>query len=269
MLFQASHDAFHIPCRRRADGREVLLFNIGLTEPHDGLDGRVVNGCLMLPHDRLPNGEHALMGSVLFREALAQHRAAVVDVHDVHGSVSDVAEHVGALEAVQLRRDGGIALGKYVRVGKRHMVLHAVEGEVGGLVLEQVFTKRLLLLADPGQWQSDRQVDAGGGQPTELQFPGDGSERQDVVIGIVDLAGQEGLVFLADDVILALVHQHIVGKDRFCVVCRHAGLKVPVRCLYATIAVVDGDDDVSHGIYLVFLINSAVTAARLRSRLAR
>ena len=134
--------------------------------------------------------------------------------------------------------------------------------------MKQVFLERLLLLPYPGQRQSDRQVDVGSGHVSELQLSGDGGQRQDVVVGIVDLAGQEGLVLLTNDVILALIYQHIVGKYGFPVVSRHAGLEVPMRCLYAAIAMVDGDDDAFHEMSLVSLIILAVTAAYLRGRFA-
>ena len=98
------------------------------------------------------------------------------------------------------------------------MILHTIEGEVGGLVLKQVFLERLLLLPYPGQRQSDRQVDAGGGRATKFQLSCDGGQRQNIVVWIVDLAGQEGLVLLADDVIPALINQHVVGENGLLVV---------------------------------------------------
>ena len=88
--------------------------------------------------------------------------------------------------------------------------------------MKKVFAVCLLLLTNPGQRQAHRQVDAGGGQPTELQFAGDGGQRKDVVVGIVDLAGQEGLVVFADDVISVPIHQHVVGEDGLPVADRQA-----------------------------------------------
>ena len=94
--------------------------------------------------------EHALVGAVLLREALIHDGAPVLNGHDVHGAVADVAEHVHALELFEHRHDGGESLRVHVCADDIDVVFDAAPDETHIVVLEQIGPEALALGFHPG-----------------------------------------------------------------------------------------------------------------------
>ena len=108
--------------------------------------------------------------------AAAQNRPALVDIHDVHGAVADVAEHICSSELPQTPGDGGKALREDIHSGKLHMVVRAPEGKIYAVILQEVCTESVLLFTDPCEGQPRRNMHAGGGDMADAQLPPDGGE---------------------------------------------------------------------------------------------
>ena len=130
----------------------------------------IVHGNSVFPHQLLAGSQHALMSAELLGIAFAGNGLAIIDVHDVHRSVADVAEHVHAAKLPQPIRHGGKALREHIGSGKLCMIALASEGKVCLLVLEQIGFESLLLFADPSEGQPCREMDAGAGQPAQVQL---------------------------------------------------------------------------------------------------
>lgn len=158
----------------------------------------------------LPRLQHALVSAVLLREALLQRRLAVVNRHDNHGAVADVAQHVRPGEFPQFGNDGGIALRVHVHANQIDMVVDAAPVEIYMPILRQIGAEPLALVADPRQRQSDRQMNSRRGQLIAPKLLPDARQRQQVVILIADLIERELPMPRTDDVILAIVHQHVL-----------------------------------------------------------
>ena len=205
MLPQSAHDAGHILPGDFLDHRQVFFTDIRGTVPEHIVDHIIIDGRTKLPHELLPDGQHALVGSILLRIAFLRIGFPIADGHNVHGAIADIAEHGRALEFRQLIRHSREALREDVAADNPDAVGSAIEAELHVLPLDQVFAEALFLLRYPGQGQSDSQMDIGAGHMRQLNLSGDGSQRQDIVVLIRHLVRDEFLVFLADAVPLAVV----------------------------------------------------------------
>ena len=139
----------------------VFFADIRFAVPERIVDHIIIDGCAELPHELLPDGQHALVGSVFLRVAFLWIGFPVADGHDVHGTIADVTEHGRALEFRQLIRISREALREDVAADNPDAVGSAIKAELHVLPLDQVFAEAVLLLRYPGQGQPDSQVDIG------------------------------------------------------------------------------------------------------------
>ena len=242
MLAQFAHDFRRIVRRGFADDLHIFGRNIGRALAHHLLDGHVRHRSPAEPRQGLPRLQHALVSAVLLREALLQHRLAVVNRHDNHGAVADVAQHVRPGEFPQFGNDGGIALRVHVHANQIDMVVDAAPVEIYMPILRQIGAEPLALVADPRQRQSDRQMNSRRGQLIAPKLLPDARQRQQVVILIADLIERELPMPRTDDVILAIVHQHVLRVRRFSLAASNARRKNAVRRLDVPVAVIQPDD---------------------------
>lgn len=130
-----------------------------------------------LLHQIFTHCKHTLVGAVLFGEAFFRRRTALVDIHNIHGSVADVKEHIDSLEFSQAVSNSREALRENVCTDKINVIVSTLEIEIGAFVLKQICLKTVLLLGYPGQGQSRRKVNTGRGQPADIQFSGNGGKN--------------------------------------------------------------------------------------------
>ena len=156
--------------------------------------------------------------------------------------MADVTEHGCALEFCQLVRNSREALREDVAADNPDVVGSAIEAEFHVFPLDQVFAEAIFLLRYPGQGQSDSQVDVGDGQMRQLQLPGDGGKRQDVIVLIRHLVRDEFLVFLADAVPLAVVLKRSDDEVWLFVIGGHTCPEAGVGRLDVSVAMVDPND---------------------------
>ena len=60
---------------------------------------------VMFPHKSFLDGKHTLLNTILFRKHLAQIHIAVQGSQDVHGAVTNIAEHITSGEVVDNGRN--------------------------------------------------------------------------------------------------------------------------------------------------------------------
>ena len=123
------------------------------------------------------------------------------------------------------------------------MIFHATERKVNAFVLRQIRLKAVLLLGHPGQGKSCRKVDTGRGQSADIQLSGNGGEGEDIVVIVGHLVGDKFLVFLANQVILALINKQITLEGRLFVIGCDTGFEAAVGSLDIAVAMVDADDN--------------------------
>ena len=122
------------------------------------------------------------------------------------------------------------------------MVIDAAPVEIYMPILRQIGTELLSLVADPRQRQSNRQMNRRRRQLIAPQLLPDARQRQQVVILIADLIERELPMPRTDDVILAIVHQHVLRVRRFSLAASNARRKNAVRRLDVPVAVIQPDD---------------------------
>ena len=136
----------------------------------------VVQHFAELPQHALPDSQHTLVCPELLHIALVGNRTALVDIHDIHGAVADVAEHIRSCKVPKICCNGGKALREDVRACKLHMVVHASESEVRRFLLQKIRPESVLLFADPCEGQTCGKMDAGRGKMANVQLPSDGGK---------------------------------------------------------------------------------------------
>ena len=87
-----------------------------------------------------------------------------------------------------------------------------------------------------------REMGFAGVEIYNVFFPGDGGERQQIVVLVVRLDRAVLLVPFADEVILAGIDQHIPGEQRFGIISGNSGAKTVVCGFDVAVARVHGND---------------------------
>lgn len=243
MLPQPAKDAGHIFRCGFPDGSQVAAGNVRLAVAKDALNGGVVQHFAELPQHALPDSQHTLVCPELLHIALVGNRTALVDIHDIHGAVADVAEHIRSCKVPKICCNGGKALREDVRACKLHMVVHASESEVRRFLLQKIRPESVLLFADPCEGQTCGKMDAGRGKMANVQLPSDGGKGEDIVVAVRHFISGKLLVSLADGVVPALIDQQIILEGRLPVVNSHAGAKAGVGGLDVAVPVFNADDN--------------------------
>ena len=86
----------------------------------------------------------------LLREHIAGDGLLVVDEHDVHRPIANVAEHIHALEIREPVCNCGKALREHIHADDLNGIQRISESELHGSVLQKVFLKIISLTAYPG-----------------------------------------------------------------------------------------------------------------------
>lgn len=162
-----------------------------------------------LLHQALPDGKHTLVCAVFLGKALAGNGLSVIDIHDVHGAVSDVTEHIDAFEIPKSVRNSREALREHIGSGKFYVIILSSEIELRCLVFQKIRPEFVLLLAHPGEGQADSQMDTGRGKLQYIQLSADGGEGEDIIILVHHLARQKFLVIFSDEIEPAFIDQEI------------------------------------------------------------
>ena len=183
------------------------------------------------------------MRTVFLRKHIPGNRLLVIDEHDIHGAVSNIADHVytpKVREPVGHRRK---ALGKYIHAHDLHMVGDISERKVHGFVLHQIVPELVPLTTDPSKRKTCRNSDFAAGHFSDIQFPCDGRKRQHIVVQIFRLIRKELLVPFTDQVELAFKDKQIFFEHRLSVIGGNACREAAVCGFDIAVTAVDSDYD--------------------------
>ena len=168
------------------------------------------------------------MCTVFLRKHIPGNRLFVIDEHDIHGAVPNIADHVYAPKVRKPVCHRRKALGKYIHAYDLHMVGNISEREVYGFVLQEIVPELVPLTTDPGKRKTCRNSDFAAGHFSDIQFPCDGRKRQHIVVQIFRLIRKELLMSFADQVKLAFKDKQIFFEHRLSVIggetCREAAV---------------------------------------------
>ena len=183
------------------------------------------------------------MCTIFLRKHIPGNRLFVIDEHDIHGAVPNIADHVYATkigEPVCHRRK---ALGKYIHAHDLHMVGDTSEREIHGSVLHQIVPELVPLTTDPSKRKTCRNSDFAAGHFSDIQFPCDGRKRQHIVVQIFRLIRKELLMSFADQVELSFKDKQIFLEHRLLVIGGNACREAAVCGFDIAVAAVDSDYD--------------------------
>ena len=138
------------------------------------------------------------MCTVFLRKHIPGNRLFVIDEHDIHGAVSNIADHVYAPKVRKPVCHRRKALGKHIHAYDLHMVGDISEREVYGFVLQEIVPELVPLTTDPSKRKTCRNSDFAAGHFSDIQFPRDGRKRQHIVVQIFRFIRKELLVPFTD-----------------------------------------------------------------------
>ena len=243
MLTQSAEDALSVLRCGITDGGQITLADVCRAVTDDTFKDGFIHRYAKLLHQIFTHGKHTLIGAVLLGEALFRKRAALIDIHDVHCAVTNIAEHIDTLEFTELVGNRRKALRENVCTDKINVVVNALKSEVGAVVLQEIFFEAVLLFAHPSQRKSRSKVNTGRGQLADVQLTGNGGKGENIVVAVCHFVGDKFLVFLTDEIISALIDKQIAFEGRLLVVGGNSRLETAVGGLDVAIAVVDTDDN--------------------------
>ena len=197
----------------------------------------------MRTHDILPHGQQALVCTVFLRKHIPGNRLFVIDEHDIHGAVPNIADHIHAAKVGEPVRHRRKALGKYIHAHDLHMVGDISEREVYGFVLQEIVPELVPLTADPSKRKTCRNSDFAAGHFSDIQFPRDSCKRQHIVVKIFRLIRKELLVPFTDQVELAFKDKQILLEHRLLVIGGNACREAAICGFDIAVAAVDSDYD--------------------------
>ena len=197
----------------------------------------------MNTHDILPHSQQTLVRTVFLGKHIPGNWLFVIDEHDVHGAVSDIADHVDTpkvRESVGHRRK---ALGEHIHTYDLYTVGDISERELHGSVLHEIVPELVPLTTDPSKRKTCRNSDFAAGHFSDIQFPCDGCKRQHIIVQIPRLIRKEFLVSFANQVELTFKDQHILLEHRLPVIGGEACREAAVCGFDIAVAAVDSDYD--------------------------
>ena len=243
MLTQSAEDALCILSCGITDGGQITVADVCRAVADDTIKYGFIHRYAKLLHQIFTHSEHTLICAVFLGEALFRKRAALVDIHDVHRAVANIAEHIDTLELTELVCNRGKALRENICADKINVVVNALESEVGAVVLKEICLEAVLLFAYPSQRKSCRKMNTGRGQLADIQLTGNGGKGENIIVTVGHFVGDKLLVFLTDEIISALIDKQIALEGRLFVIGGNARLEAAVGGLDVAIAMVDTDDD--------------------------
>ena len=183
------------------------------------------------------------MRTVFLRKHIPGNRLFVIDEHDVHRTVSNIADHVYAPKVRKPVCHRRKALGKYIHAHNLHMVGNISEREVYGFVLHQIVPELVPLTTDPSKRKTCRNSDFAAGHFSDIQFPRDSCKRQHIVVQIFRLIRKELLVPFTDQVELAFKDKQILLEHWLLGIGRNACREAAVCGFDIAVAAVDSNYD--------------------------
>ena len=205
-------------------------------------DGFIHRNAKLL-HQIFTHRKHTLVCAVFLGKALFRKRAALIDIHDVHRAVANIAEHIDTLELTELICNRRKALRENICTDKINVIVNALKSELGAGVLQEICFEAVLLFAYPSQRKSRSKVNTGRGQLADIQLTGNSSKGENIVVAVCHFVGDKFLVFLPDEIISALIDKQIAFEGRLLVISGNARLETAVGGLDVAVTVVDTDDD--------------------------
>ena len=197
----------------------------------------------MRTHDILPHSQQALVRTIFFRKHIPGNRLFVIDEHDIHGAVSNIADHVYAPKVRKPVCHRRKALWKHIHAYDLHMVGNISEREVYGFVLQEIVPELVPLTTDPSKRKTCRNSDFAAGHFSDIQFPRDGCKRQHIVVQIPRLIRKELLVPFTNQVELAFKDKQILLEHRLLGIGGNACREAAVCGFDIAVAAVDSDYD--------------------------
>ena len=245
----------------RCDGSDNLLIggsNIGRTCNKNFLDNSIVDFTLGFLHKHLPHGKSTLISAELFGIHFSCLRSAVYHIQNVHSAVANIRNNIDSVHCGSKVRNGGVPLRIDTDTLNRDMIVHLLIGETDLFVFVEISGKVLFLSACPSQGQACGDNHLCFGQLFTLKLLRNGNKGEDIIVLVTDFVGKELLVSFFDQIIFAVVYEHISRKQRLGIVCEQSGLKAAVRRFHIPISVVDADNvhfiKILHFTFLLFLL---------------
>ena len=102
MFTQSAEDTGSILGSGFTDSDQVALADVSRAVANHTVKYGFIHGYAKLLHQIFTHGKHTLIGAVLFGKALFRKRSALVDIHDVHRAVANIAEHIDTLKLTEL-----------------------------------------------------------------------------------------------------------------------------------------------------------------------
>ena len=228
MFTQSAEDTLCVLGCSITDGSQITLADVCRAVTDHTFKDSFIHRHTKLLHQILTHRKHTLIGAILFSEALFRKRTALVDIHDVHRAVANIAEHIDPLKLTEFIGNRRKALRENICADKINVVVNALESEVGAGVLQEIFFKAVLLFAHPGQRKSRRKVNTGRGQLADVQLTGNSGKGENIVVAVGHFVGDKFLVFLTDEIISTLIDEQIALEGRLFVISGNARLEAAV-----------------------------------------
>jgi hypothetical protein len=127
MHLEPPKDFLGIPVGHRFHDFEILLGNIRFTSPQIPLHDALVHDHLVLVHDRLQDGVHALLSPEFLRVHFIRNGIPIPKIHEIHGAVANIAEQCHPFQVIQLVRNGGVPLWKDVCTDDANFALYPLK----------------------------------------------------------------------------------------------------------------------------------------------
>ena len=138
MLTQSAEDTLRIFGCGITDGGQITLADVCRAVTNKTLKDGFIHRHAKLLHQIFSHSKHTLVGSILFGKALFRKRAALVDIHEVHCAVANIAEHIDTLELTELVCNRRKALWENICSDKINMIVNTLKSEVGAVVLQKI-----------------------------------------------------------------------------------------------------------------------------------
>lgn len=242
MLPQSAEDSLSIFGCGITDGGQIAFTNVRCTVTDDTLKNGFIDRYAKLLHQIFTHRKHTLISAVFLGKVLFRKRAALVDIHDVHRAIANIAEHIDTLEFTELVCKRRKALRENICTCKFNVIVNALKREISAVVLQEIRLENVLLFAHPSQRKSHRKLNTGRGQLADIQLTGNSGKSESIIIAVGHFVGDKFLVFLSDEIISALIDEQIAFEGLF-VISGNARFGTAVGGLDIAVAVVDTDDD--------------------------
>ena len=232
----------HITFSHGSNTVQIGLADVSSSEAKYLLNGRLFDFHTEDVQHRILSGNHALVDTELFCPTAALYSLFIVDIQNVHRTVSNVCQKIRSLEIAQLIDDGRVSLREKTASDKSNVIIFAIKTEVHLLVAEQIASEIFTLFANPGQRQTGRQMNICFTDAVHIQFSGNRHQSQNIVVLIHSLVCDKFLVTFPDAVIDATILQNVAGEDRFGFIGSHSGRGNCVCRFDIAVAMIHGND---------------------------